>query len=200
MLGDVSQLTSDQNDDEGLVLMVEALEHAPALKVFDSEDLARLSEHLSILEFQEGETVMQKGELATWVGIVLSGKLGAVIDGRTVGHRGVGSVVGEVAFFVGGLRQADVQGAEKGFIGVMMTAHLPEMFRDAPRTASKFVRAIGHSSVGAIAHNPAKHPVEQWSLKAADVATEVAAWRQGYWPPTSSTTSPPTRSSIRCRA
>ena len=59
-------------------------------------------------------------------------------------------------------------------------AHLPEMFRDAPRTASKFVRAIGHSSVGAIAHNPAKHPVEQWSLKAADVATEVAAWRQGY--------------------
>ena len=46
---------------------------------------------------------MQKGELATWVGIVLSGKLGAVIDGRTVGHMGVGSVVGEVAFFVGGL-------------------------------------------------------------------------------------------------
>ena len=59
VLGDVSQLTSDQNDDEGLVLMVEALEHAPALKVFDSEDLARLSEHLSILEFQEGETVMR---------------------------------------------------------------------------------------------------------------------------------------------
>ena len=116
VLGDVSQLTSDQNDDEGLVLMVEALEHAPALKVFDSEDLARLSEHLSILEFQEGETVMQKGELATWVGIVLSGKLGAVIDGRTVGHMGVGSVVvaGRAARVAGAAGDGELGAARAG--------------------------------------------------------------------------------------
>ena len=81
--------------------------------------------------------MMQKGELATWVGIVLSGKLGAVIDGRTVGHMGVGSVVGEVAFFVGGLRQADVQGAEKGFIGVMMTAQAQVQTRHVKARAER---------------------------------------------------------------
>ena len=46
-------------------------------------------------------------------------KLAALVDGQVVGTMGVGKIVGEVAFFAGGIRMANVEGAEAGFIAFM---------------------------------------------------------------------------------
>ena len=48
---------------------------------------------------------MKQGELASWVGIVLSGDLVATApDGRVLAHMGTGTIVGEFSFFAGGRR------------------------------------------------------------------------------------------------
>lgn len=109
--------TQDQDEAEGL------LEHAQAksrfLKAFNQHDIHMLAQHLSILEFEEGEIIMQKGQQATWMGILLSGELEASIGDTVVGHTPPGAIVGEVAFFAGGHRRADVKGSIKGHLAFM---------------------------------------------------------------------------------
>ena len=65
---------------------------------FNDEQLRLLSENMSVVPFSEGETVMQQGEPATWVGILLEGCLSATdANGRVLGHVATGDVCGETA-------------------------------------------------------------------------------------------------------
>ena len=45
-------------------------------------------------EYEVRAALAAKGEPATWVGIVLSGSLAALVDGQVVGTMGTGSIVG----------------------------------------------------------------------------------------------------------
>ena len=127
--------------------------HSQALGSFSVEDMSNLSQHLHFFDFDEGELVMQNGEVATWVGIVLSGELAATAGGQVVGRMTAGKVVGELAFFAGGTRHADVLGARDGLIAFIMMPNLEELFESCPQTATKLVRAFGASSVAQLAHN-----------------------------------------------
>lgn len=63
----------------------------------------------SIRALRAGEFLFRQDEAATSVVLVLDGMLEVRVDGRTVGHVGPGSVVGERAPLEGGRRTADVR-------------------------------------------------------------------------------------------
>ena len=122
---ETEMLTSDAQLEEAENLLIAAQAKSDQLKRFSAADIPNLAERLSILEYDEEEIVMKQGELASWVGIVLSGDLVATApDGRVLAHMGTGTIVGEFSFFAGGRRATDVKGAEKGFIAMVLACLL----------------------------------------------------------------------------
>ena len=110
------RLINDTTDeDEAEVLLTHARAKSTFLQQLEPHDIQSIIKHLTVLEFDEGETIMVKGEAATWVGILLSGELSALVDGKVVGTMDTGKIVGEVAFFSAGNRMADVRAERKGF-------------------------------------------------------------------------------------
>ena len=82
-LGPADALASDMTDaSEAEALLHEAREHSPFLEQLTAGDIASLAEVITVVGFETDEQVLAKGEPATWVGIVLSGELAAVIDGQ----------------------------------------------------------------------------------------------------------------------
>ena len=67
----MESLSSDAQLEEAETLLLEAQAQSKTLSVFTSTDILNLAENLSILEYEAGEVVMQQGEHASWVGIVL---------------------------------------------------------------------------------------------------------------------------------
>ena len=79
------------------------------------EDVPALASFFSVVEFQKGETILQRGEDGTWVGLVLTGELSVVIDDTPMGAVQPGDFVGEmILFFERGVRQATVVASRDG--------------------------------------------------------------------------------------
>ena len=178
---DASSQPRKVDPDDAVALLQEAQVHAATLLgVFTLEDLTNLSHHLHFFDYEEGEVVMQQGEDATWVGIVLRGELEAAgADGRVVGSMGAGKVVGEIAFFTGGKRLADVRGAKSGVLAFIMMPNLEALFESCAHTAVKLIRVFGASSVYQLAHNPAAHPPLAWNLAPKQAESALTKWLQG---------------------
>lgn len=178
----VESLSSDAQLEEAETLLLEAQAQSRALSVFTSTDILNLAENLSILEYEAGEVVMQQGEHASWVGIVLSGVIVACSsEGVVYAHMKMGTIVGEFSFFAGGRRATDVKGAERGFIAMVNMSNLVDMFRNAPHTAHKLVHVFGHSSVHKMAFNPQNHKPIAWSMAPTEAAATVATWRKHHF-------------------
>ena len=76
---------------------------------FDFQQLIDLARELTVLHFQERDTVLFQGEPATFFGVVLKGALVPVVgDAKMGAARGVGEVIGEMALFSGGTRNVSV--------------------------------------------------------------------------------------------
>lgn len=94
------------------------------LKELSFNDCAGLSAFMTVTRFDRvGSRVMEKGDRATFLSLILSGKLSIKLPGpggkkRTVDEPpppillGPGSLVGEMSYFEGGARNADVDCGE----------------------------------------------------------------------------------------
>lgn len=162
-------------------LLRSAREHSPFLQNMDAGDVRSLASSISIVGFEAGEQVMVKGQTATWVGIVLSGELAALVNGNVVGRMGTGKIVGELAFFTGGKRFADVEGHDAGYIAFIMTKHLLQLFKNAPSTGSKLLRAFGKSSLYQLSRNPSEHKPLAWNLSGRDLSMAVEGWQSTHF-------------------
>lgn len=174
-------LSSDTHELEAERLLRDARDHSIFLRGFDAGDVASLANAISVVSFDTDEQVLVKGEEATFVGIVLSGMLAATVNGAVVGTMGAGKIVGEMAFFAGGVRMADVRGAEPGFLAFVMTQNLIKLFSDSPTTAVKLVRALGASSLYQLSHNPREHKPLPWGMAADAARAEARTWQQHHF-------------------
>ncbi len=166
------------SDADAESLLLNARSHSVYLAGMDQRDLTRLAAHLSILSFSVGQRVLQKGQDASWVGIVLSGTLSALVEQQVVGTMAAGAFVGEIAFFTGGVRLADVDGASEGYIATMAHDNLTSLFASSTHTACKLVRALGRSALSQLATNPSVHKPLEWDDGAATAAhsASVEKW------------------------
>ncbi|MFT4975039.1 MAG: CRP-like cAMP-binding protein [Myxococcota bacterium] len=76
---------------------------------------------------QEGARLWEHGEPAGELGVLLSGRLRAHIDARTVGEVTAGEVVGEAAAWMGGLRTASVQAEVPSTLAILQTDQLSQL-------------------------------------------------------------------------
>ena len=65
--------------EEAEVLILQAQASSKFLSSLNPEDVRNLAEHLVILKFEANEQIIKKGELASWMGIVLAGSLASFI-------------------------------------------------------------------------------------------------------------------------
>ena len=104
------RVKSDTNLADAEELLLKAKARSIFLERFNDADVANMASFLNVLSFAKDEAIIRKGETSSWVGIILSGELGAFVDGNLVGKMGTGTIVGEMAFFTGGERMADRAG------------------------------------------------------------------------------------------
>ena len=165
-------------------MLSHAREKSTFLRRLEAEDIEAIIEHLNVLEFDEGEQIMVKGEAATWVGILLSGEVAALVNGEVVATMGVGKIVGEVAFFSAGNRMADVRGSRKGFIAFMMINHLEDLLRNNVQAGLKLISALGASAVYQLSHNQQAHRPLDWGVGALErpkAEKELASWQAQHF-------------------
>lgn len=111
---------------------------------FDDAEIQALSSKVTHIFFDQADQLAAVGEEATWVGILLEGKIDAVVDSSVLGTLSPGAIVGEMALFRGGKRMADLIGAGGGgSMASLLFSDLPALFEAHPATAHKLLVAFG---------------------------------------------------------
>ena len=142
-----SKLESDvtREEAEGLLTFVQTV--STSFRGYSEEDIALLSEHLSVMRFDVGQVVMQEGEQGTWFGVLLEGSLAVEIPGVTIVVP-AGAIVGEMAMWQrGATRSATLKGHEKGLIATMLVDDLPQLYAASPGTCAKLMRQMGQTAL-----------------------------------------------------
>ena len=104
-------MTSDLPEASSFVasgFSVDVLRRVPTLEGLDSATLAMIAETASFQTLGSGERLIRKGDAAETLYLVLTGRFRVVSDGATIATIGPGEPIGELAFFSGGQRSADV--------------------------------------------------------------------------------------------
>ena len=75
----VEKLESDvtREEAEGLITFVQTV--STSFRGYSEEDISLLAGHFSVMRFEPGQVVMQKGEQGTWFGVLLEGSLAVEI-------------------------------------------------------------------------------------------------------------------------
>ena len=141
---------------------------------------ARLVSHLeSIMDtvaFLDYEEIMQAGEHATWVGLVLDGACAVLIEGKRVATLQHGSLVGEMSLFTGLKRNADVISASRSTkIGVIRFDVLDNLWSERPRLVVALMTAMGSAAVHKSGVNAARQARDAAAEPLAAAETVAAA-------------------------
>eukprot|EP00965_Chrysotila_dentata_P013131 433246-Pleurochrysis_carterae.AAC.2 len=157
-LQDSPEEEDDDVDPEEIMRLLErAQSRSAVVNGFDETELRALARSMSVLPFAKDEMIMQKGEHASWVGIVLDGQLEARDDdGRVLGHAEVGDICGEMALFCGGTRGAHMAGASAGSIAAVTVTELEAFCAERPETVLKLVKAFGHAALDKVTLEPTR--------------------------------------------
>jgi len=103
--------------------------------------------YMEKLEVAAGERLIGQGDLANTMYFVESGRITAQLtrpDGnpKRLQSMGSGSVVGEIGFYLGGSRTADVVADEDSVVYQLSVASLKQMQTDNPSAASTLHRLV----------------------------------------------------------
>lgn len=152
---------------------------------FDESEVRRLAAAMSVVEFKEGEKIIEKGEEASWFGILLRGTMRAVISEDVSFPIARGEFLGEQAVFESSIRSASVVAATDGILGSFTYDELEAFVEKEPTIGLRLVNALGRASAdkldaeiaGAIestaaspswlALQPAAHQLRQLTVVAA---------------------------------
>ena len=120
----------DRDEVERLLMEVQLI--SPYFRGFkDNIDL--LAEALTVDRSDNGETILQEGEEGTWLGILLTGELGVVVNGGVVHRMFPGEIVGEMILWFGGVRQATVRAKQPGTVATILVSELQELSLQRPQ-------------------------------------------------------------------
>lgn len=120
-------LRSDVTADLSFKLLQSIASSDVAYRDFTSSDLRKLSKVLSVLSVSRGDAIIAKGEEASFCGIVLDGCFQAVVTPTLSVDLRRGALVGEMALFEGGFRNADIRCSEEAVLAVITFAELNEL-------------------------------------------------------------------------
>ena len=159
--------------EERFEMLQRASSHSVYFRGFEDEELRTLAANMAIFHFDAGETIMQKGESASWVGVVLDGELEARDEsGVRLGAANVGALAGEISLFQGGVRGAMMVSTQPGAVAAITFDELRTLYESYPEIGMRLVRLFGQSSLMKLGDQrrvlATGSDAISWNLSAAD--------------------------------
>lgn len=142
------KLVSEVSLEEANSMLTYVQAISTSFRGFEDEEISQLTEHLSIMRFDTGETLVERGEDGTWFGILLSGSVSIVLpDGGNI-ELPAGNIIGEMVIWVDGTkRSASMKGGEPGMVATMLTTDLPKFVSAHPAAGLKLMKLMGKSAL-----------------------------------------------------
>lgn len=119
---------------------LEAIAAVEAFRALSAEDIRKLARMGQFIEVPRGHILVRQGERADVLYYVLNGRFAVEIEGRPgqINEIRRGEPIGEIAFFRGGVRTANVRAKRASLVLAFDQNQMDELSRSAPR----FSRAI----------------------------------------------------------
>jgi CRP-like cAMP-binding protein len=135
-------LQSDVGESMAFMLLQDVVSTDAVFGVFDEDDLDLLSRYLSVLSFNAGDQIITKDEPASFCGIVLAGQFEAVLGDAQRVPLPKGSLIGEMAYFEGGRRTADIVAAEASVVALISFDDLKKLHPLEADVVNKFLHLL----------------------------------------------------------
>ena len=114
---------------------------------FLHEDIEYLWNYMDIVAFQNDELIIKQGEIAAWVGLIISGALDVVVNENAVATMFAGSMVGELGLYEAKERSADCKGSKSGIIAALKYEDVERLNSENPTVAMKFATFLAGNAV-----------------------------------------------------
>merc|ERR1739841_13534 len=130
---------------EATALLLQARTSATGLlNDFEMSEIGGLADNMDFIPFEKGLALIQKGERASWVGIILQGSIDVyvtdVATSKPVATLKNGIWIGEMSVFEGGSRNAHCVAASRGVIAPISFAELQALGESEPELAAKLYK------------------------------------------------------------
>ncbi|MBM3607520.1 MAG: cyclic nucleotide-binding domain-containing protein [Alphaproteobacteria bacterium] len=132
----------------------EAMTRIGAFGAMSGADMERLVPFGRLRTVARGEALMRAGEDATTLYFVVDGRFAVMREGgvKRVGEIGRGEPVGEIAFFRGGRRTADVMAIRNGLVLGFERSQLEDVMKSVPHFASLILESLATRLAHATPH------------------------------------------------
>ncbi|TYB87636.1 patatin-like phospholipase family protein [Oceaniovalibus sp. ACAM 378] len=119
-----------------------SLRNTPLLAAMSDANAARLLAATRHRAIAQGERLITAGDGADELFLVLRGRFSVLSGGRLIAAIGAGEPLGEMAFFSGGVRSADVVASRSGEVLVLRRADWDALARDLPEIAQSILAVL----------------------------------------------------------
>ncbi len=133
---------------------LDLLRTVPLFSGLRDRELEQISSLSDIVDLPAGRRIMAQGERGSEMFILISGAADVVRDGESLGSRGPGTVLGEIALIDGGPRTATVSLTEDSRLLVLARREFHTLIDDFPdvrlhvlETVAHRLRALDHDAV-----------------------------------------------------
>jgi len=120
----------------------ETLRRISSLQGLDDDALALIARTASIRSLASGERLIRQGDVAETLYLVLTGRFRVVTEGATIATIGPGEPIGELAFFAGGRRTADVLAMRDSSVLELDRARYDTLVAAHPALASNILATV----------------------------------------------------------
>jgi len=142
--GFVKTLKSDIDAEEGLKRLETVCGQDAIFSDLTADDLKLLSRIFSFINVKVGGAIFRKGDPATFLALVVQGTA-AVYVGNEKRPVGVGSLIGEVAYFEGGRRTLDVGAETDCQLAVIFYDGIDQLDKTFPQLYRKLLKILGRA-------------------------------------------------------
>lgn len=115
---------------------------SPLYFEFSEDDVHALAQFMTVVRFEQELSVVRRGELGSWFGILLTGTLRVEVLSGEAKRLRRGSTIGEMVPWQPRRvsRTATIKGHESGILATMLVSELRKFCEQHPSTAMKFMR------------------------------------------------------------
>ena len=126
--------------------VINALLKLEVFREFYTEEIQAISNYISRHQFLAGQVLMKKGEIGTYLGIILQGEVNIVEDSEVLVTRTKGELLGEIALIQSQPRSANVVAVSHGEVAVIRFDDIEKIKNTHPKIAIKLISFLTRST------------------------------------------------------
>lgn len=123
---------------------LDLLRTVPLFSGLNERELERVSTLADIVDLPADRLLMTQGEHGREMFVLVSGSVRIERDGRSLGQRGPGEVLGEIALLDGGPRTATVTLSEPSRLLVLARREFQALMDEFPEIRLRVLEAVAH--------------------------------------------------------